>query len=66
MSNTTSGEGSLALTNDLVQDLLVEQRSSVCIPIQGIMQDASIDYHTFYCPYFQYMAGMTIEYLCCD
>ena len=68
MPNVISGDGSPSPSsmNGLVQDLLVQQRISVCITIQEIMQDASIDHHTLYCPLFQYITGMTIEYLCCD
>ncbi len=55
MSNIISGgkgSPSLSSMNDLVQDLLIQQRISVCITIQEITQDASIDHHTFYRPYF--------------
>jgi hypothetical protein len=46
MSNITSIEGSLALTNDLVQDLLDEQRISVCTTIQEMTgtQELSSDH----------------------
>ena len=64
MSNIITSEGSQTIMNDLVQDLLVDQRISVCTTTQEITQDASIDseHHTFYYPYFQYIAGMVIEY----
>jgi len=46
MSNITSIEGSLALTNDLVQDLLDEQRILVCTTIQEMTgtQELSSDH----------------------
>ena len=62
MSNVIGGKGSPSSMNDVVQDLLIQQRISVCIPIQEIMQDARIDHHTFYCPHAKYIAGMAIEY----
>jgi hypothetical protein len=62
MSNIITSEGSQTIMNDLVQDLLVDQSISVCTTTQEITQDASIEHHTFYYPYFQYIAGMVIEY----
>jgi hypothetical protein len=62
MSNVIGGKGSPSSMNDVVQDLLIQQRISVCITIQEIIWDACIDHHTFYCPHVKYIAGMAIVY----
>jgi hypothetical protein len=62
MLNVIGGKGSPSSMNDVVQGLLIQQRISVCITIQEIIENARIDHHTLYCPRVKYIAGMAIEY----